>query len=223
MGERMTSDPFDGTFDNSAKLDSTRLDSVRAAALGELRRKPRAVSWRREAVGTAAIVLGTTALVIGVGAWLSIVEVEKVRERIVPLVLLVVLQALGVFAAIAPGRAALRWTLGVLALAAAVAMLMGRGEGAVPGTPALACSTSHVAVDLIPLGLALFALRRFSWTLGRSLLAGVAAAATGAIAGELSCGRGWSHALLHHIGAGLVIALVCVVFSRARRPHTFAS
>ena len=216
----MTSDePLDGPVN----LDAARLAGVRAAALDELRRRPKPVSWRREAVGTMAIVLGTTALVIGAGAWLSIVEIEKVRERIVPLILLVVLQALGVFAAIAPGRAALRWTLGVLALAAAVAMLMGRGEGVVPGTPALACSTSHVAVDLIPLGLALFALRRFSWTLGRSLLAGVAAAATGAIAGELSCGRGWSHALFHHIGAGLVIALVCVVFSRARRPHTYAS
>jgi hypothetical protein len=216
----MTSDePLDGPMN----LDPARLAVVRAAALDELRRQPRPVSWRREAVGTMAIVLGTTALVIGAGAWLSIVEVEKVRERIVPLVLLVTLQALGVFAAIAPGRAALRWTLGVLALGAAVAMLMGRGEGIVPGTPAIACSTSHVAVDLIPLGLALFALRRFSWTLGRSLLAGAAAAATGAIAGELSCGRGWSHALVHHIGAGLVIALVCVVFSRARRPHTYAS
>lgn len=199
------------------------LSRVRARALDELRRQPRAVSWRREAMGTMAIVLGTTALVIGVGAWLSIVEVERVRERIVPLVMLLALQALGVFAAIAPGRAALRWTLGVLAVAAAAAMLMGRSDGPIASTnPQLACSTSHVAVDLIPLGLALFALRRFSWTLGRSLLAGLAAAATGAIAGELSCGRGWTHALVHHIGAGLLIAAVCVLFSRARRPDTYA-
>jgi hypothetical protein len=201
---------------------SATLARVRVAALDELRRQPRPVSWRREAVGTAAIVLGTTALVIGVGAWLSIVEIDRLRERLIPLVMLIALQALGVFAAIAPGRAALRWTLGVLALAAALAMLLGRGEGTSTGTPSLACSTSHVAVDLIPLGLALFALRRFSWTLGRSLLAGLAAAATGAIAGELSCGRGWTHALVHHIGAGLLIALICVVFSRARRPHTYA-
>ena len=110
----------------------------------------------------------------------------------------------------------------MLALGAAVAMLAGRGEGTIPGTPALACSTSHVAVDLIPLGLALFALRRFSWTLGRSLLAGAAAAATGAIAGELSCGRSWSHVLIHHIGAGVAIAIACVLLSRARPPQTFA-
>ena len=207
---------------NESTTSAATMARVRAAALEELRRRPQAGSWRREAVGTAAVVLGTTALVIGVGAWLSIVEVERLRERLLPLILLVALQALGVFAAIAPGRAALRWTLAVLALGAAVAMLAGRGEGTIPGTPALACSTSHVAVDLIPLGLALFALRRFSWTLGRSLLAGAAAAATGAIAGELSCGRGWSHALVHHIGAGLLIAGICVIVSRARRPQTYA-
>lgn len=198
------------------------LARIRAAALDELRRQPRPVSWRREAMGTVAIVLGTTALVVGVGAWMSIVEIDRLRERLVPLVMLIALQALGVFAAIAPGRAALRWTLGVLAFAAAALMLVGRGDGTATSTPSLACSTSHVAVDLIPLGLALFALRRFSWTLGRSLLAGLAAAATGAIAGELSCGRGWTHALIHHIGAGLLIAAICVVFSRARRPQTFA-
>jgi hypothetical protein len=207
---------------NESTTSAATLARVQAAAREELRRQPKAGSWRREAVGTAAVVLGTTALVIGVGAWLSIVEIERVRERLLPLILLVALQALGVFAAIAPGRAALRWTLGVLTAAAAVAMLVGRGEGTIPATPALACSTSHVAVDLIPLGLALFALRRFSWTLGRSLLAGAAAAATGAIAGELSCGRGWGHALVHHIGAGLLITLICVLVSRARRPQTYA-
>ncbi|HEX2660755.1 MAG TPA: hypothetical protein VHU40_20885 [Polyangia bacterium] len=213
MGECMT---------HESTTAAATLARVHAAARDELRRRPQVPSWRREAVGTAAVVLGTTALVIGVGAWLSIVEVDRLRERLLPLMLLVALQALGVFAAIAPGRAALRWTLGVVALGAAVAMLVGRGDGTVPSTPAFACSTSHVAVDLIPLGLALFALRRFAWTLGRSLLAGVATAATGAIAGELSCGRGWTHALVHHIGAGLLVAVVCVLVSRARRPLTYA-
>jgi hypothetical protein len=201
---------------------SPALARARDAALEELRRQPRPVSWQREVAGTLVVVLGTTALVLGVGAWLSIVELERLRERMPQLVLLIALQALGVFAAIAPGKAMMRWGLGVLALAAAAAVVLGRGQGASPHTPAYACSTSHLAVDLIPLGLVLFSLRRFAWTLGRSVLAGTAAAVTGAIAGELSCGRGWSHALIHHVGAGLVIVVVCVVVSRARRPQTFA-
>ena len=47
-------------------------------------------------------------------------------------------------------------------------------------------------------------------------------AATGAIAGELSCERGWMHVLVHHVGAGLVIMAACVLISRAIRPRTFA-
>lgn len=206
----------------SAPTASPALARARAAALDELRRQPRPRSWRRDAAGTLAVVLGTTALVIGAGAWFRVVEIGRLTDRLLPLVLLVALQALGVFAAIAPGKAILRWSLGVLALAATVDVVAGRGGGAASATSAFACSTSHVAVDLIPLGLVLFSLRRFAWTLGRSLVAGVAAAATGAIAGELSCGRGWTHALVHHIGAGLLITLVCMIFSRARHPQTFA-
>jgi hypothetical protein len=97
-----------------------------------------------------------------------------------------------------------------------------RGVGVTPATPAIACSASHLGVDLIPLGLVLFALRRFAWSLDRSLLAGAAAAATGAMAGELSCARGWTHALIHHVGAGLLIVIACALISRLRKPESFA-
>lgn len=142
--------------------------------------------------------------------------------RLVPLVLLIVLQVLGTYAAIAPGTRLLRRMLGVLAVSAVIAIVADRGLGASSATPEIACSASHLGVNLIPLGLVLLALRRFSWSLDRSLLAGVAAAATGAIAGELSCARGWGHALVHHVGAGLLIAVACVVISRLRKPQTFA-
>jgi hypothetical protein len=198
------------------------LARARAAALEELRRQPRAVSWRRDAIGTVLAVLGTTALVLGIGSFLSIVELDRLSGRLGLLALLVGLQGLGVYAAIAPGKTLLRRLVAVLAVTAVVAMVATRGEGASPATPAIACSGSHLAVDLIPLGLVLFALRRLSWTLDRSLLAGAAAAATGAIAGELSCARGWCHVLIHHVGAGLLIVIACVVISRMRRPYSFA-
>jgi len=59
-------------------------------------------------------------------------------------------------------------------------------------------------------------------TTGRALLAGVAAAATGAMAGELSCGRGWSHVLIHHIGAAVAVAIACVLLARVRAPRSYA-
>ena len=89
-------------------------------------------------------------------------------------------------------------------------------------TPTTCTATSHLAVDLVPLALVLYFVRKFSVTLGRSLLAGVAAAATGAMAGELSCGRDWSHVLIHHVGAGIAIAVACALLARVRIPQTYA-
>ncbi len=210
------------TIDEAGSVSGSALGRTRTAALAELRRQPVAISWRRDAARTLLAVLGTTALVIGVGTWVSIVEPGRMGERLLQVALLVGLQSLGVFAAIAPGKGALRWTGALLALAAVAAILIGRGAGLPRAIPAIACSGSHLAVDLIPLGIVLYSLRRFSWSLGRATLAGAAVAATGAIAGELSCARGWVHTLIHHVGAGVVIVAACVLISRAIRPQTFA-
>jgi len=206
-------------------LDVTRSPAfvrARAVALAELERAPRVVSWQHDAITAVLLVLAATAMVLGVGAWLSIVEVHRLQGRWLPLVLLVAVQVVGVVAAIAPGRKAMRWSAAALAVVAAVALPLGRGDGVPAAMPGFACSTSHLAVDLVPLVLVLYFVRKFSVTLGRSLLAGVAAAATGAMAGELSCGRGWSHVLVHHIGAGVAIAVACVLLARVRAPQSYA-
>jgi hypothetical protein len=169
------------------------------------------------------VVLGTTGLVVGAAIGFSIVDFNRAADRDLSVLLLVALQSLGIVAAIAPGRAALRWGAALLATITAAAMVVGRGAGVPPGAPAIPCSAVHLAIDLIPLTVVLGSLRRFAWSLGRSALAGAAAAATGALAGELSCSRGWAHALVHHVGAGLVIVVACVLLSRMRRPETFAS
>jgi len=195
---------------------------ARAAALDELRRSPRAVPWRQDAATAVLLVLATTAMALGVGAWLSIVEVHRLQGRWLPLALLVAVQVLGVVAAIAPGRRSMRISAAALALAAAIALPLGRGAGVSTAMPGFACSTSHLAVDLVPLALVLYFVRKFSVTTGRALLAGVAAAATGAMAGELSCGRGWSHVVIHHLGAGLAIVVACALLARARAPRSYA-
>jgi len=208
--------------DDEQSVRSAALERARASALAELERVPRVPSWQRDATVAVLLLLGWTVMVMGAGTWLSIVELDRLKGRWLSLVLLTVVQALGILAAVAPGKPMLRKVVALLSVTAAIAILAGRGSGLATTTPALACSTSHLAVDLVPLGLVLIALRRFSGTLGRSLLAGVAAAATGAIAGELSCGRGWSHVLVHHVGTGLALALGCVLLARLRQPETFA-
>ncbi len=210
------------TVDEASTGSGSAQGRARAAALAELRRQPVAASWRGDAIRTVLAVLGTTALVIGVGSWVSIVEPGRLGERLLQVALLIALQSLGVFAAIAPGKGALRWTGALLAVVAVAAILVGRGAGLPRAIPAIACSGSHLAVDLIPLGLVLYSLRRFAWSLGRAALAGAAVAATGALAGELSCQRGWVHVLVHHVGAGLLIVAACVLISRTLRPQTFA-
>lgn len=201
---------------------SSALARARAAALTELKRQPVAASWRREALGAVLLVLASTTIIMAVGAWFAIVEVDRLPTRWLPLLLLFAVQAVGVFAAIAPGKAMVRRSAAVLAIAAAVAILAGRGAGTPSATTEFACSTSHLAVDLIPLGLVVYSLRRFAVTVGRSLLAGIAAAATGAIAGELSCGRDWTHVLIHHLGSAVAIAIGCILLSRMRPPRSFA-
>ena len=210
------------TTEEGGSVPGSARGRARAAALEELRRQPLAVSWQRDAARTLLGVLAATALVIGIGACVSIVDPARLGARLLPVALLVALQSVGIFAAIAPGKAALRWTVVFVAVAAVAAILIGRGAGAPRAIPAIACSGSHLAVDLIPLGFVLYSLRRFSWSLGRATLAGAAVAAAGAIAGELSCERGWVHVLVHHVGAGVVIVAACVLISRAIRPRTFA-
>ena len=193
------------TVDQARPASGLALERARAAALAELRRHPVAVSWRRDAAAYGPGGSRNDGPHGGVGTWFSIVEPGRLGARLMQVALLVTLQSFGIFAAIVPGRAALRWTGALVAVAAFAAILIGRGAGMPRAIPAIACSGSHMAVDLIPLGLVLYSLRQFSWSLGRAMLAGAAVAATGAIAGELSCERGWMHVLVHHVGAGVVI------------------
>ena len=219
------------TRDNTNPLPAAHaqvpvLDRVRAAALNELRARASAAppSWRRQATGVALTVLATTALVIELGSLLSIVDLNRLGRRALPVTLLLALQVAGIWLAIAPGRRLARFGAVLLAAAAAAAVVGWRGAGAgdaAMNTP-FACSFSHLAVDVIPLIIVLYGLRRFAWTPGRAVLAGAAAGATGAIAGELACVRGWGHVLVHHVGAALLVTLVCVVISRARTPSSFA-
>ena len=200
------------------------LARVRAAALAELRAQARCRSWRRQAAGVVLLVLATTALVIEVGSLVSIIDPDRLARRALPVALLVILQIVGVFLAIAPGRRLARFGAVILAAAAAATVVAWRGSGGA-GAPAIspfACSLSHLGVDVVPLGIVLFALRRFAWTWGRAALAGAAAGATGTIAGELACARGWGHVLVHHIGTALLITLLGVLISRTRTPDSYA-
>jgi hypothetical protein len=101
-------------------------------------------------------------------------------------------------------------------------LVLARGAGLPSATPEWVCSVSHVALGLLPLGFALWALRQCAWRWTRALAAGLGAGTAGALLGELACHRGGLHVLVHHVGAWLLIGAATVLISRRARPRTFA-
>ena len=64
--------------------------------------------------------------------------------------------------------------------------------------------------------------RSFAATSWRFLAAGLAVGATGALVGELACGRGWQHVALYHVSAWLLVAAVSLIVGRRRSPLSYA-
>lgn len=203
--------------------DPSSLARARAAALAELRARPTAVSWRRQAARLVAIELGLS-LAGGVATLATgLARPAEVLGHLLTLAPLVAVCALGAVATVAP-RGGIAWRFIVLALAPAVMALLvlARGAGLSSATPAWVCSASHVAVGLGPLTFALVALRQSarSWT--RALAAGLGAGTAGALLGELVCRRGAQHVLVYHLGAWALLALAGVAVSRWLAPRSYA-
>jgi hypothetical protein len=202
--------------------DRSALARARAAALEELRAAPAAVSWRRHAATVAGGFVATIALVAGAMALAGAADPALVAARGAWLVALIALGALAGVAALAPRAAAAR----VVALAAApavmAALVLDRGAGLASATPEWVCSVSHLGVGLIPLAVAAWGLRQAAWRPARAIVAGLGAGTAGAFLGELACGGGARHVLIHHVGAWVLIAIACLLLSRRMRPRTFA-
>ncbi len=198
------------------------LARARAAALDELRRAPAPISWRRSAVVVAAGSVGTSLLVV-LATWLaSVTSADQLLARTPWLAALVVFAAAAAAAALAPRAAGVRAVMLFAGAALMVALVLSRGAGLPSAVPGWVCSSSHLGLDLLPLGAALIGLRQAAWRWSRAVVAGLGAGATGALLGELACHQGARHVLVHHVGAWLLAAAACVVISRRLRPRTFA-
>lgn len=196
------------------------LDRAREALTAELR-KPAAPSWKASlAMPVAAawvIMVGASAALIALGD-----ATPLLASRLPLIVSLALLTGLSGWLAVAPlGRAA-PVVGAVLGLAAAAGLVLVRGAGLPSQTPEWVCGVSHLGAGVIPLGFMIAALRRASPNPWRALAGGFAVGTTGAVIGELACSRGWDHVLKYHLGAWLMIAVVCLVLSRRIRPLSYA-
>ncbi len=148
--------------------------------------------------------------------------VVSVTARTPTLVLLVAAQLFGAWAALAPAARRAQGLSILLSLAGAVAVVGLRGQGVPSALPPWICTISHLGVDLVPVAVALLALRRAAITPWRAWATALAVGAPGALVGELGCGQGATHVALYHLPAwGLALAVV-VVGSRWLRPVSFA-
>ncbi len=198
------------------------LELARQAALAELRRSPVAKPWQRQAALVVALWIGVS--VVGAAAALvaSLSGTADVLARAPLLGAVLAVAAVGGNAALTP-RARL-WaalTAGAV-LPTMIALVASRGAGAPSATPEWVCSASHIAIGSLPLAVGLWALGQSAWTWRRALATGFGAGTAGPFLGELACHRGARHVLVYHLGAWLIVAAVCVVISRYRRPRVFA-
>ncbi len=197
--------------------------AAKEACLRELAKGPSRRPWRTEALWLALAPLAAGALV-GAGAFLAgAAEAAWVQGRALPLAVLALAGALGGALAVAPHRRGLRALAVALLLGAQVLLVLTRldvhGVSAVPGW---VCTANHVAVGLLPLGVALWLLRRAAHSPLRALTAGLSAGTAGALVGELACGQGAAHVAVFHLGAWAAVTALCVLLSRRQRRYSFA-
>jgi len=198
------------------------LARARAVALDELRAAPAPTPWRAHARRVAGAFVATGAVAAVAAVVTALADWGGIAARAWLLAQLLALAAVAGYAALAPRLHAARAAVLVAAPLLMAELVLARGAGLPSQTPEWVCSVSHFALGLLPLGVALWALRQCAWRWTRALAAGAGAGTAGALLGELACHRGGTHVLVHHVGAWLAIVALCVLVSRRARPRTFA-
>ena len=198
--------------------------SVREAARDELRRAPVATPWQRQSGRAVAALLAFSALALLVSVLAGIGPGARLGDRAALLGVLLGAQVVGVWSIAAPFSRRRLGAAGAAAVVAGLAVALARaGSPGVAGTsPDWLCSISHLAVDLVPAGVALWLLRGGAWHPLRAVAAGLAAGTVGLLVGEIGCERGLTHVLIYHLGFWLVAAAVFLLATRRLRPRSFA-
>ncbi|WIG97611.1 DUF1109 domain-containing protein [Myxococcus sp. SDU36] len=203
--------------------DNAALERVLAAVRGELALRRPVRRWRTQAVWLMAASAGLGLLAAGVMLAVGAVTGPLLLARAPLLAMLVGTSAVCAWGALSPkGRWVRRLGVG-LAVVSAAALVLARATPHAPSSlPGWVCTVSHLAIDVVPLGVALLALRGAFFQPLRAVVAGLSVGATGALLGELACEKDARHVLTHHLLAWVVITAVLVVISKSLKPRSYA-
>jgi len=193
-----------------------------AALRPELPKAPSKNRWRFEVAGVVVSSLLVTAAIAAALLATGNTTLQIIAARGVALVMGSVICAYAAAVAIAPRlKRGQVFALAAFAIGSAVLVAV-RSEIGSASTPEWVCTATHVGVGAIPLVIGVFALRRSGSKVLAGLALGVSAGTTGAMVGELGCGRDALHVLLFHVSAWLVMVGAGALLSLVIRPRSHA-
>jgi hypothetical protein len=208
----------------TAPGEESALRRTRMVALQELERQPAARAWWVDALVLLTVNLAIATAASSMFEWHGTQHDSLVTRWGVAGGLLV-LMAVGAWAAIQPGMPLVR--IGVLAFAAMLAMWAGLGgSGVGPDVPLWSgrnCALIEVGLSVIPLSVVLWATTRFAFDFTRALTGGASIAATGMLVLHLHCPNGLtSHLLLFHVAPWLGLVLLTLLARRLMPSRSYA-
>ncbi|NMO14765.1 DUF1109 domain-containing protein [Pyxidicoccus fallax] len=214
---------LDGLLSQEPPRDGGAAERVLAAARGELALRRPVRHWRTQAVWLMAASGGLALVVALVMLAVGAVSGATLLGRAHLLVLLLGTSAICAWGALSPRGRGLRRFGVVLAMTCAAVLVLARGTPhSTPTLPGWVCTASHVAVGLVPLVVAVLALRAAVFDPLRALVAGLAVGTTGAFLGELACAQDWRHVAGHHLLAWSIVAAASLVISKSLKPRSYA-
>lgn len=219
------SPPFDldGLLSQEPARDSAAAGRVLAAARGELSLRRPVRRWRTQAAWVMAASGGLALVIAAVMRVAGATSSQLMLGRAHLMALLLVTCGVCTWGALAPrGRGLSRLGI-VLAVVSAALLVVARGTPQTVSTlPGWVCTASHVGVGLVPLVVALLALRSAVFQPLRAMVAGLAVGTTGAFLGELACEQGWRHVASYHLLAWGLVTVVSLVISKSLKPRSYA-
>ncbi|RKI16168.1 DUF1109 domain-containing protein [Corallococcus sp. AB030] len=217
------SPPNDPWRSTPPRLDPKAMERALAASRAELALKRPVRGWRSQALGVFAASAGMALAVMGVFLALGRTTGSMLMGRAPLLAMLLSTSAVCSWGALSPRGRRLRWVGVGMALVSSALLVLTRATPRGPSSlPEWVCTVSHVALALVPLVVALVALRSAVFDPLRATVAGLAVGTVGAVVGELACEQGPGHVATYHLGAWALLTLVTWALSKRLKPRTYA-